>query len=328
MLDSDAPTKISIPWARDGARNTIPNTTSSTLGAASYPTGFPGETMIPLDAGGKAPDGKDFNGIFNALSAWARWHAAGAPVYYDATFSTAIGGYPKDASVVATDHSGWWISTVDGNTTNPDSGGAGWRKVMFIGSFARSNTYTSAATFTVPAGVTIVRATVVGGGGGGASCIANGGNYVSGGGGGAGGMAIGLYTVTPAATVAVTVGAGGSAGFPGGTSSFGAFCSATGGASSVFPGVHSSPGGAPGGASGGTILNANGGWGSDGQAASTYFAGNGAPGPFGGGGRAGELGGIAGYGYGAGGGGAYDFFDTNVTRTGGAGAGGVVIVEY
>lgn len=71
-------------------------------------------------------------------------------------------------------------------------------------------------TFTVPAGVTAVRVRMWGGGGGSA--------------GGGGGFALKIITgLSPAATIAVTVGAAG--GGAGGTSSFGAYVSATGGAS-------------------------------------------------------------------------------------------------
>lgn len=80
-------------------------------------------------------------------------------------------------------------------------------------------------TWTVPAGVTKVRARVWGAGGGGGVF---GGGFPSGGGGG-GGYAEGVYTVTPGASIAVTVGLGGVANAAGGSSSFGTYCSATGG---------------------------------------------------------------------------------------------------
>jgi len=90
--------------------------------------------------------------------------------------------------------------------------------------------FTSSGTFTVPSGVTRVRARVWGGGGGGGGSNSG----WAGGGGGGGGYAEGIYVVVPGQTIPVTVGPGGGAaggnGNPGGTSSFGAFCSATGGA--------------------------------------------------------------------------------------------------
>lgn len=100
--------------------------------------------------------------------------------------------------------------------------------------------FTSSGTFTVPAGVSLVKVTVVGGGGGGGAgttvTVGEGDtvNY-SGGFGGGGGISVGYVSVTPGGTVSVTVGGGGTgsnsgSGSGGGTSSFGSALSATGGA--------------------------------------------------------------------------------------------------
>jgi hypothetical protein len=46
---------------------------------------------------------------------------------YDATFQTAIGGYPIGAIVESLfENLLFYASTVDNNVTNPDTGGAGW----------------------------------------------------------------------------------------------------------------------------------------------------------------------------------------------------------
>lgn len=87
------------------------------------------------------------------------------------------------------------------------------------------------STWTVPAGVTVAKVTVMaaGGAGGGATGSSRGA------GGRSGGVAIKYITgLTPGSTVSITVGAGGvavsnAAGGSGGASSFGAYCSATGG---------------------------------------------------------------------------------------------------
>lgn len=95
--------------------------------------------------------------------------------------------------------------------------------------------FTSSGTFTVPAGVTSVKVTVVGGGASGGVQRSGRRRQVPAGGGG-GGTAIKWITgLTAGDTVAVTVGAGGAGTTTapyytnGGTSSFGAYCSATGG---------------------------------------------------------------------------------------------------
>lgn len=87
---------------------------------------------------------------------------------------------------------------------------------------------TRTVSWTVPAGVTTVRVRVWGGGGGGLN-TGNGLNYSGGG----GGFALKTITgLTPGSTVTVTISAGGNSGSSpaiGGTSSFGAYVSATGG---------------------------------------------------------------------------------------------------
>jgi len=102
------------------------------------------------------------------------------------------------------------------------SNGTTWQSVTPTLPALNYNLYTSGtSTWTCPSGVTKVKAYVIGGGGA---------SLEGGSGGGYGGYALGIYTVTPATGYTVTVGAGGvSDGQSGGTSSFGAFCSATGG---------------------------------------------------------------------------------------------------
>lgn len=118
-------------------------------------------------------------------------------------------------------------------------------------------------TFTVPAGVTSVRAIVIGGGGSGGRC----GSSYGGGGGGGGGFAMGVYSVTPGQAIPVTVGIGGP-GYNtygnGGTSSFGAFCSATGGQTpNNYSNCYSQTPGGTG--TGGTLFNSSGGFGGSGN---------------------------------------------------------------
>jgi hypothetical protein len=68
---------------------------------------------------------------------------------------------------------------------------------------------TSSGSFTVPAGVTRLKLTLIGGGGSGARWPASFGANGGGSSGGGGGAVIGTVTVTPGASIAYTVGAGG-----------------------------------------------------------------------------------------------------------------------
>lgn len=127
MNQTDVPTRFPIPFANAAAGSYIrPIPTNhvaatSTDAPASLNDGFPPETFSPLGAGGVPPNGKDFNGLFNQLSAWSRWQAAGAPALFNSTFCTAIGGYPKGVRLTsASDPALQWISTADANTTDPD----------------------------------------------------------------------------------------------------------------------------------------------------------------------------------------------------------------
>lgn len=143
MQLADAPVKIVVPFAADGNKNIIPvpSQIPVTPGAASWTDGFPPITMVDPVDGGIGPSGFDFNGVFNALSALARWTNAGAGFTYDASFAATVGGYPVGARVLRADHSGYWFNLVDGNASNPDAGGAGW---VIDGTKATSSVFASA----------------------------------------------------------------------------------------------------------------------------------------------------------------------------------------
>jgi hypothetical protein len=197
--------------------------------------------------------------------------------------------------------------------------GAGVVGADATGLFPRNGqVFASSGTFTVPAGVTEVLVELVGGGGGGGGSAATN----CGGGGGGGGYARKVVTgLTPGATVAVTVGAGGSVGLAdaeggtGGTSSFGAHCSATGGAGGTR-GSFGGAGGAGGAGSGGDF-GARGGPGVAGGTTTGWRASGGSS-LLGGGSSYGG----GGAGYGGGGSGSLDGTNT------GAGAAGVVVVRW
>ena len=128
MQLSSAPAKLVEAFAAGGSKNAIPvpSQIGVTPGAASWTDGFPPLTMTAVSGGGIPPSGLDMNGILFSMSATDIWYCAGAGFPYDSAFSTAIGGYPKGARVLAASGLGYWLSTADNNTTNPDAGGAGW----------------------------------------------------------------------------------------------------------------------------------------------------------------------------------------------------------
>lgn len=119
-----------------------------TDGAASFETGFPPLCFTPRNSGGVPPQGIDFNGILQMITAWSQWFQAGGATPYDGTFQTAIGGYPKGARVASAVTDGLvWISTVDSNLTNPDASGAGWTQYSEIAAYVNSS---SAGSVKIP----------------------------------------------------------------------------------------------------------------------------------------------------------------------------------
>ena len=135
MQSSQLPTRLQLPFGNSAGASYIrtiptPSQIATNPGAASLTDGFPPATFSPTGA----PDGRDFNGILNMMSAWSWWQAAGGSVPWDSAFSAAIGGYPKGAFVAsATTFGLYWVSSVENNTSNPDTGGAGWTAFTFLG---------------------------------------------------------------------------------------------------------------------------------------------------------------------------------------------------
>jgi microcystin-dependent protein len=123
MQKTNIPNKFLLPWAQnDVARVEVPVTTTSTT-RASQSLGFPPLTMVPPEAGGVPPNGEDFNGGMNQISRAIWWMLQGGAFPYDSTFATSaqIGGYASGACIPRADGLGFWVSTADNNTTNPDA---------------------------------------------------------------------------------------------------------------------------------------------------------------------------------------------------------------
>lgn len=235
------------------------------------------------------------------------WVATGSSLYVY-KFDAAATDAESSPSVIRPDDyatAGVWKLQTVSQTTGPKA----------IQVFATAGTH----TYNPTPGATVAVAEVVGGGGEGA----DGATQASGGGGG-GGYSRKWLSLSGITSVTVTVGAGGSGGTTtgnnGGTSSFGAHCSATGGAGSVNTGSSYNVGGAGGVGSGGDVNLT----GSSGRT-STNIGGDGGESIFGGAGRGKLIAGTAGVAPGAGGAGGAG----SGTYAGGNGAAGIVIVtEY
>lgn len=138
MQSTNIPSKIPLPFAYAagaGYINTIPvnSQVGITDGRASLQTGFPPDTFTPISSGGVPPFGADFNGILNEVTAIQQWQEAGGFFPFDPTFASTVGGYPKNAVIQSSTGAGFWISTIENNSNNPDSGGSGWVPYAFYG---------------------------------------------------------------------------------------------------------------------------------------------------------------------------------------------------
>jgi len=220
-------------------------------------------------------------------------------------------------------------------------GGAMGGSELGVGPFVR--VFTGSGTYTKPAGLVRAIVTVLGGGGGGGGALTTGTGEGSMGAGGAGGGASTRYLAASSigATEAVTVGAGGAGGVGdadgagGGSSSFGSLVVATGGGGggrvSNGPLAAVVTGGNGGSASGTTDIGYTGEGGGIGfRTAGGVLVVGGAGGcsAYGGGARSSGSGenGLAGGNFGGGGSGASNP-ENSPSKTGGAGANGLVIVE-
>lgn len=241
------PDLIIIPFAEDAAPgyvDTIPDTLppGSDPQYASWSQGFPPVTMTPLGAGGIPPRGQSFNGVLNAISEHIVYIGGGGQYKWNADYAS-VNGYQLGAIVQKLDNSGFWRSTVEGNTTNPDLSGAGWvpvglesGRILNIRVFDTPGTY----TYTETPGTNTVLPLIQGAGAGGGGVQATGAGQVSAAFGGQGGTyAEGRFT-SAFSGVTITVGAKGlggvagpNTGSSGGSSSFGGLLSCPGGVGGV-----------------------------------------------------------------------------------------------
>ncbi len=129
MQSTDQPDQVQVPFADTGTKRPIPipSQIGITDGAASYTDGFPPKTFLPLAVGGVPPAGADFNGILFLITEMQRWLSAGGLFKFDAAFAGVVTGYPKGARIMSNDTTDVYVSTVEGNVTDPNGGGSvGW----------------------------------------------------------------------------------------------------------------------------------------------------------------------------------------------------------
>ena len=146
------PLLMSVPFANAGAKNTIPQNTT-TLGKASLVNGFPTETSMPIDDGGVPPQRADFNGMLYWLSTFAMFQQSGGKFSYDASINYDV------PSIIYHNGDLWWCLQSNGPATvvkTPGSDANYWIKFKNyisnpldaypVGSYYISSVSTSPAT--------------------------------------------------------------------------------------------------------------------------------------------------------------------------------------
>ena len=142
------PKLLSKPWASDGLKNNIPAERNGGLAqeAATYAECFPSITMTPISVGGKPPSGKDMNGVLYEISAHTVWQNQGGRYRFDQAFCDAIGGYPKGAVLINDTLDTEYISLVDANTHNPNSGNNTGKWAIHAGKGLKASTTQAGST--------------------------------------------------------------------------------------------------------------------------------------------------------------------------------------
>ncbi|WP_232422210.1 tail fiber protein [Glaesserella parasuis] len=114
------PKLLSKIWASLGLKTDIPETRTRDLAqsAATYEEGFPQITMTPITQGGKAPSGKDMNGILRDITEHIVYQNKGGKYLFDASFAEKIGGYEKGAVLITNDFTKFMVSLVNQNKVN------------------------------------------------------------------------------------------------------------------------------------------------------------------------------------------------------------------
>lgn len=120
------PDLILTPFAQDAPPSAVDNipearSPSDPLEKATWTQGFPGLTMIPLAAGGIPPRGQDVNGVLKAISEHVVFQGGGGQYKWSAEYVAAHGGYSAGAVIQSDDGLSSYVSSVDGNTINPNT---------------------------------------------------------------------------------------------------------------------------------------------------------------------------------------------------------------
>jgi hypothetical protein len=210
------PTLLTMPMCVNADKNTIPSTDAGTSGAFSEEYGWQNINSLPLASGGKAPNRRDFNGVFALLGGIAYACQRGFTFEWDEDQDYVVG-----CVVIDTNDGKRYecISDVTANSTPPNADTTHWQiyndtSAMLTRevtpAFNTRDIITTSGTYTAPV-TGWYHFHLIGGGGAGMTeaTWSDQGTSFGGGGGGAGGEKDVVVKLSAGDNVGCIVGAGG-----------------------------------------------------------------------------------------------------------------------
>lgn len=121
---------FTAPFARSGDKEQIPDQ-QQLDGSVSYESGFGPdyERQLEVDPSAKNINRRAFNDLmFDTTNALQEMQGGFGVSTYNLAFAQNLpgGGYPVGAVIPRADGRGLWVNITVANTSNPDTGGAGW----------------------------------------------------------------------------------------------------------------------------------------------------------------------------------------------------------
>lgn len=131
------PTLLTMPLCVNADKNTIPATDAGTSGLFSEEYGWQNINSLPLASGGKAPNRRDFNGVFALLGGIAYACQRGYTFTWDATQDYEVGCVVLDTN----DNKRYeCISDVTANATPPSADTTHWQAYGEVDISGKANT--------------------------------------------------------------------------------------------------------------------------------------------------------------------------------------------
>ena len=116
-----------------------------TAGPANWNLGWPPITSESYASGGVAPTREDFNGLFYTITNALMWLNGGGSFKFSSSYATKNLGYAAGARIAANDFSHFFLCTVAGTNSDPNSSyGGGWQaeggNATLCGNYAATDT--------------------------------------------------------------------------------------------------------------------------------------------------------------------------------------------